>query len=255
VKIVVQGGIAIFIIMAIVGFFHGLRVSSDGIRLSKNFYAVDPGKFYRSAQLTGDELDEVIRRFGIKTVINLRGDNPGASWFDNEVRVVNKERVKFISLPMATDSIPHTDELEALLDAYSKSPRPILIHCQSGSDRTGEASAIYAMEYMHMPREQALGMLSPRYWHFSILVPSKTYFMSLYQGAEWAREKYDDCDKRYLWADRRECWRHWYVSGFLSDPLTDPQLEYEFKFDRSLRQWPTSAVQSSTAIEQTSNLK
>src|SRR5690242_684397 len=46
---------------------------SSIVRLSKNFYEVDPGKFYRSAQLSPTELKDVVDKYGIKTVISLRG--------------------------------------------------------------------------------------------------------------------------------------------------------------------------------------
>jgi hypothetical protein len=42
-------------------------------RISKNFYEIDPGKYYRSAQLTKFELEDVVKRHGIKTVISVRG--------------------------------------------------------------------------------------------------------------------------------------------------------------------------------------
>ncbi len=47
---------------------------SLGVALA-NFREVDPGRFYRSGQLDGDQLREVVATFGIRTIVNLRGES------------------------------------------------------------------------------------------------------------------------------------------------------------------------------------
>lgn len=49
-------------------------------------HAVKPGAVYRSAQLDAKQLADAIRTDGIKTVLNLRGDNTGTPWYDEEMR-------------------------------------------------------------------------------------------------------------------------------------------------------------------------
>ena len=61
----------------------GLFAASAGnwagyLRLSGNFHAVEEGVIYRSAQLSGDDFQNRIRTYGIRTIINLRGENSGA---------------------------------------------------------------------------------------------------------------------------------------------------------------------------------
>ena len=186
--------------------FDGFRVSMDGVRMTRNFYEVDPGKFYRSAQLTGEELRKVIQDYGIKTVVNLQGARPGFKWYDDEERVTRELNVKLISISMAKEPTPRREYLIQLLDAFRDEARPILVHCRSGSDRTGEATAIYRMEYMGATREQALESLSWDYWHSDILVPSKKYFISeVYKNEKWAREHYSHCMPGLRYADRLYC--------------------------------------------------
>src|SRR5580658_5771176 len=42
-----------------------------------NFHSVSEGRVYRSAQMNAYTLAETIREQGIRTVVNLRGDNSG----------------------------------------------------------------------------------------------------------------------------------------------------------------------------------
>ncbi len=43
------------------------------LQLSGNFHEVIAGEFYRSAQPTGAEIEGYAHRYGIKTIVNLRG--------------------------------------------------------------------------------------------------------------------------------------------------------------------------------------
>lgn len=187
--------------------FSGIRVSSDGIRLSQNFHAVDPGKFYRSAQLTKDEFTEIIEKFKIKTVINLQGDRPGYQWYDQEMAAMAEMGVTHYDISMATENIPRKENLVRLLEIYKTAERPILVHCRSGADRAGEASAIYAMEFMGQSKKEALKQLHLKFLHVESFVPSKKYFVNLYQGKNWAQKSYDHCDPQYKYSDRRNCLR------------------------------------------------
>ena len=40
-----------------------------------NFHVVEKGKFYRSQQLSPEKLGHYLKKYNIKTLINLRGDN------------------------------------------------------------------------------------------------------------------------------------------------------------------------------------
>ena len=46
-----------------------------------NFHAITEGEAYRSAQLRGDKLEYYIRRYNIKSILNLRGTNPDSDWY------------------------------------------------------------------------------------------------------------------------------------------------------------------------------
>ncbi|MFN3444028.1 MAG: hypothetical protein ACK4Z3_16590, partial [Rhizobium rosettiformans] len=69
--------------------------------LSGNFHEVLPGQFYRSAQLSGERLGAEIDRYGIKTVINLRGENPGKDWYDDEIAATAAHGARHVDFGMS----------------------------------------------------------------------------------------------------------------------------------------------------------
>ena len=50
-----------------------------------NFHPVIAGELYRSSQPSAATIAELQKQFGIKTIINLRGNNGGHHWYDQEV--------------------------------------------------------------------------------------------------------------------------------------------------------------------------
>lgn len=162
------------------------------VRITKNFYEVDPGRFYRSAQLTPDELKEAIEKYGIKTVISLRGAPENAYWYKPQMDVLRSKGVAFKSYWLLPDRFPDRDELTNILADLRNAPKPILVHCRSGADRTGLVSALYAYEIMKEPKAVALEQLSFRYWHVPLLHPAMDAFVERYEGPSWV-ESYDPC--------------------------------------------------------------
>jgi protein tyrosine/serine phosphatase len=186
--------LAILILGSLGGFVYRASV----FRPTRNFHAVEEGQFYRSAQLTSEELEDVVRQYGIKSVINLRGSQPGEPWFDAEKAMLVKLNVRMENLGFTSEHVPSRDDLVKYLDAIGSLPRPILVHCRAGSDRTGEASAIYVMEEMKRPREEAMAQLSFKYLHIPLFQPAKKYLINNYGGSQWARTSYDPCSPQFI---------------------------------------------------------
>jgi protein tyrosine/serine phosphatase len=189
--------------IALVGYLYYASV----VRVSKNFYIVDPGKFYRSAQLTPSELEGAIDKYGIKTVISLRGAPQNSYWYPGEVEVLEKRQVKFLHFGWTSDYFPHNDDFQGFMRALKEEQYPILVHCRTGADRTGEASAIYAIEYMHLPKDQAISeQLNFKYWHVPSFHPAKVEFVKRYQGFDWAMNQYNMCaPENKMWAEPGQC--------------------------------------------------
>lgn len=175
------------------------------VRITKNFDVVDDGKFYRSAQLSESELEETIKKYGIKQVISLRGLPKNSYWTPGEIAVTEKMGVKLTALGWMTDFFPRNEELQNFVKALRDGPYPILVHCRQGADRTGLASAMYAWEYMGLEKEEAIDeQLSWRNWHVEAFHPAMKEFARFYQGTEWALHEYDLCGdpQSRKWAER-----------------------------------------------------
>lgn len=135
------------------------------LRLSGNFHEVAAGVLYRSAQPNADSLSSAIKTYGIRTVINLRGES-AEPWYTAERKVSDEAGVTHIDLALSAGEDLTDEQLDKLVTLVKDAPRPVLVHCRSGADRTGLASAAYELVVEHRPPEQASGQLSFRYGHF-----------------------------------------------------------------------------------------
>jgi protein tyrosine/serine phosphatase len=131
-----------------------------------NVHVIEDDTLYRSAQLNAEKLAGMIAAYGIKSVINLRGENRGLWWYDNEMEVTAMYGVLHFDIRMT--ALRGTDDatVTQLMETMRTAPRPMLIHCESGSDRTGLASALYERFVKERPAEVAGRQISFRYGHF-----------------------------------------------------------------------------------------
>lgn len=173
---------------------------------AQNFHEIDPGKYYRSAQLSKAEFKKYIEQYGIRTVINLRGAEPKEKWYKDEMAITKELGVEHYDIAMDAFTIPTRENLIQLLDLYQEVPRPILLHCKKGKDRTGEASAVYVQEYMGASKKESLQMLTKKYNYTRWIAPAKHYFIDdVYKGEQWAREEYDPCKQQYSYEGKKAC--------------------------------------------------
>ena len=157
--------------LVLMGLALGLTVLSLGgwalgLRLSGNVHAVEEGKLFRAAQLSSDHLKALIRDEGIKTIINLRGENPQEKWYRDELDAATNLGVHYVNLPLSANQEPDDATLKTLIDTMRKAAQPALIHCEAGADRSGLASALYRFVIAGDTPEQAARQLSFRYGHF-----------------------------------------------------------------------------------------
>lgn len=136
---------------------------------SKRLRVVEPGRFYRSGQMTADGFRDAVRAYGIRTIINVQDEIPDPnialgvfqSGTIKERDLCKELGVRYVWLQpdLQSRSTPGgprpvvLDEYLALLD--DPDSYPVLIHCKAGLHRTGVLTAVYRMEYQGWSHESA----------------------------------------------------------------------------------------------------
>lgn len=171
------------------------------LNLFYNFHWIVPGDAARSAQAYAGLLGPFLRGNAIKAVINLRGHHPRFDWWEYETAVCAKEGVAHFDAMLDSRRLPLKAMLVALLDAFDAAPRPFLVKCSGGQDRTSFAAALYivhrdgwgAMErargqfarfpYLHFPKPE-------QRWLARFLDTARAEAKGAPLG-EWIRRDYD----------------------------------------------------------------
>ncbi len=138
-----------------------------------NFHAVSPGRVYRSGQLTEKQLTEYTKEYGIRSVLNLRGRNEQSDWWKEEIATSSRLGLKHYDVGLSSDKEPAEKEIQELVAVLQEAPKPLLIHCFGGADRSGLVSAIYLYRFEGYPYEKARRQLSFIYGHNTLLYPDK----------------------------------------------------------------------------------
>ncbi len=156
-------GIALLVFVLSAGAFFG------SLQLDGNIHVVEPGQLVRSAQLSKSGFARVIRNDDIKSIVNLRGAHPGAGWYDNEMAVSDSLGVKHYDYGISAERMVTPGQIDQILALLRAAPKPVLIHCQGGADRSGLVAALYEAEIVGRSSAVADQQLSLRYGHFPYL--------------------------------------------------------------------------------------
>jgi protein tyrosine phosphatase (PTP) superfamily phosphohydrolase (DUF442 family) len=130
----------------------------------KNFHPVVDGQVYRSAQPSVEDFREWQKRHGIASVLSLQGW-AGTRAVIEERQVVESLGMRFAFNYMSADRLPSPGEVRGLVNLLDTLPRPLLIHCRGGVDRTGMASVLAAMSIGGQSYRDARSHLSVRYFY------------------------------------------------------------------------------------------
>ncbi|OGP23536.1 MAG: protein tyrosine phosphatase [Deltaproteobacteria bacterium GWB2_55_19] len=157
-----------FFILPFVVFFIPLSYFSYLYGVSSNFHTVTAGEAYRSAQPDRDDIEYYIREYGIRSILNLRGENSDKQWYIDEIKVSAEHNVKHYDLALSAEREPTDEEAQRLMDIFRNAPRPILMHCMSGADRTGLVSAMWKEAVDNKTKTEAEKELSIWFGHIPI---------------------------------------------------------------------------------------
>jgi len=139
-------------------------------RYGKRLRVVAEGKVYRGGCLTADGLRAAIKKYKIKTVLNLQDEAPDPALPNHyftlfttpESEVCQSMGAKFMFMKLElVNGREFPQKHAASIDAFLKlmddpETYPILFHCKAGLHRTGVLAALYRQEYEGWDKYQAL---------------------------------------------------------------------------------------------------
>ena len=149
------------------GLLISLSACAYAPRFIQNVHEVVPGRVYRSAQLSPERLTQLIDEHGLRSVLNLRGASPGERWYEDERKTAHANNVEHIDFALSSKREVPSEQADELIRVMRAAPKPMLIHCWAGADRTGLASALYLYAVHEQSAEDAARALAMKYHHFS----------------------------------------------------------------------------------------
>jgi len=165
-----------------------------------NFHWVVPGEAARAMQAWAGGLRPFLETRGIKAIVNLRGRNDDLSWWKKETATAQAGGIAHLDAMLDSRKIPTREMLVRLMACFDTAPRPFLLKCSGGQDRTSLAAALYII---HRDGWQAMETARAQYARFPYLHFPKRYqrwlkafldFAAEDAGglplAEWVRERY-----------------------------------------------------------------
>lgn len=108
-----------------------------------NFHWVDGRDVARASQAYLGLLESFLKSNGLKAIVNLRGPHPDVVWWRYETDICARIGVAHFDPTMDSRRLPLREMLAGLLDAFDAAPRPFVIKCAGGQDRTSFAAALY----------------------------------------------------------------------------------------------------------------
>lgn len=137
-----------------------------------NFHKVDKD-VYRSAQLFSFNMPYYIEKYGIKSILNLRGTS-SKDWYADEIHISKEYNLSHYDYGISARRLITIKQMDKIVELIKNAPKPLLIHCKAGADRTSLAVALYLYAIKHKTNPQRA--ISIVYGHFPWL-GSKTNAM------------------------------------------------------------------------------
>jgi protein tyrosine phosphatase (PTP) superfamily phosphohydrolase (DUF442 family) len=150
-----------FSIFAILSILVGIYVYD--MNINHNFETITEGKVYKSGVIPPDEIAGYIKKYHIKSIIDLRmpGTNdlilnpekPSELQAERNA-VVKIKGINYFSNP--SEQVPNEKNIAVFTKIMdNKVNYPVLIHCYHGTGRAEMYSAIYRIEYENLTNEEA----------------------------------------------------------------------------------------------------
>jgi protein tyrosine/serine phosphatase len=134
-----------------------------------NVHRLPNGQVYRSGQLGAKSLEDLAQSHGLRSVLNLLGPEPRESWYIAETNVCAAFGLQHADFKLSARRQLTESDVDHLVQVIRALPKPLLIHCRGGADRTSLACALYRYDVVGEPAEVAASELSVFYGHLPYL--------------------------------------------------------------------------------------
>ena len=133
------------------------------MNINHNFETITDGKVYKSGVIPPDEIEEYVKKYNIKSIVDLRFPGTGDDVNNPEVpQELTAEREAVAKIPglkyfnNGSDQVPKQENLDTFFKIMDdKDNYPVLIHCYHGVGRAEMYSALYRIEYENWSNEDA----------------------------------------------------------------------------------------------------
>jgi protein tyrosine/serine phosphatase len=131
--------------------------------INHNFMTITEGKVYKSGVIPPDEIADYVKKYHIKSIVDLRFPGTGDDVNNPEVPAeLTAEKEAVAEIPGVnyfndgSDQVPKQENLDKFFKIMdNKENYPVLIHCFHGIGRAQMYSAIYRIEYEGFTNEEA----------------------------------------------------------------------------------------------------
>jgi len=131
--------------------------------LNHNFMTITEGKVYKSGVIPPDEIADYVKKYHIKSIVDLRfpgtGDEVNNPEIPAELTAEKNAVTKLIGVNYfnnGSDQVPNQKNLDLFFKIMDNQKNyPVLIHCYHGIGRAQLYSAIYRIEYEGWSNEEA----------------------------------------------------------------------------------------------------
>lgn len=153
-----------------------------------NFHAIVPGQAYRSAQPSPAFLKTVVEKDHIRSIIKFNRTVESV-WSGEEIPLAKKLGVEMFYVPVGVAELPSRQDMIRIIQAIDHAPRPVLIHCKTGADRSGLAAVLIAMRHGESYKDAKADQLGLRFLHTGHIGPDIDDVLSQYEQDMAAEHK------------------------------------------------------------------
>ncbi len=146
-----------------IAWLHAMLLEHNFTNLIRfNFHRISDEAF-RSSQPTMWQLRRMVKRHGIKTIINLKGANVNSAYWAFEREQCEKLGIRMVDVAIYSRSSPDGERLRRASEVFETVEYPIWMHCKAGADRAGIYSTLYQHFRQHIPIEKTDQL---RFWPY-----------------------------------------------------------------------------------------